>query len=241
MPLSKTIAAASLILCLLLAAGTAWANAAAEVNRALAAHRDGELGEALKLYNLAIDSGELPLASLAMAYNNRAALWADLGHLKKALKDYALALELDATSATFYTNRGLTYQRWGRYRQALDDYNRALEEDDGYLDALQAKAWLLATCPVAGLRNGSEAVEVAGRAVSISRDEYTLDTMAAALAEAGKFTAAVRIQQQALAMLRGPGREDAEPPVGMQQRLKLYAAKKPYREPPPRPPKPVKP
>ncbi len=229
------------LVCLMLAASLAWANAASEVNRALDAHREGELKESMILYTRAIDSGELPLASLAMAYNNRAALWADLGHLKKALKDYALALELDATNPIYYTNRGLTQQRWGHYQKALDDYNRALEADDGYLDAMQAKAWLLATCPLASLRNGPEAVEVAGRAVSIARDEYTLDTLAAALAENKKFTAAVRIQQQALALTRGPGRdEDAEPPKGMQQRLKLYAAKKPFREPKPRPPKPVK-
>jgi tetratricopeptide (TPR) repeat protein len=224
----------TLFLAIALAAGPAWANAASEVNRGLAAHREGELQEALKLYTRAIDSGELPISSLAMAYNNRAALWADMGRFKKAMRDYAMALDLDSTNAMFYTNRGLTYQRWGQYRRALDDYNRALELDDGYPDALQAKAWLMATCPLAALRDGGQAVALASRAVAIRRDANTLDTLAAALAEDRKFTAAVRIQQQALALLRGPGGEDQPAPPGMERRLKLYAARKPYREPFPR-------
>lgn len=228
------------LLCLLLSAPPAWANAASLVNKGLAAHRDGELEEAMKLYTRAIDSGELNIPSLAMAYNNRAALWADLGKLKKSLKDYELALELESTNPLFYTNRGLTYQRWGQYNRALDDYNRALELDDGYVQALTAKAWLLATCPLAKLRNGPQAVELASRAVAITRDPNTLDTLAAALAENKKFLAAVRIQQQALAILRGPDGEDLEPPPGMQRRLKLYANKKPYREPMPRQKPPAK-
>ena len=224
------------LLCLLLAAGGAWANAASDVNRGLAAHREGELPEAMNLYNRAIASGELPLESLAMAYNNRAALWADMGKLPQALKDYAMALELDTTSALFYTNRGLTYQRWGKYNQALDDYNRALELDDSYPDALQAKAWLLSTCPLAALRNGPQAVELASRAVSIERNLNSLDTLAAALAESKRYTAAARIQQQALKILEGPGGEDLTPPPGMEQRLKLYKANRPFREPFPRRP-----
>ena len=105
-----------------------------------------------------------------MAYNNRAALWADLGKLKKSLNDYDMALELDSTNPLFYTNRGLTYQRWGQYHRALDDYSRALELDDGDTQALTAKAWVLATCPLAKLRNGPQAVDLASRAVVISRD-----------------------------------------------------------------------
>jgi len=237
----KLTLSAALLMAVVLSAGLAWANAASEVNRGLAAHRQGELKLALRLYNRAISSGELPVASLAMAYNNRAALWADLGWFKKAMRDYAMALELDSTNAMFYTNRGLTYQRWGQYRRALDDYNRALELDGGYLDALQAKAWLLATCPLAALRDGGQAVELASRAVAIRRDANTLDTLAAALAEAKKFTAAVRIQQQALALLRGPGGQEQPAPPGMERRLKLYAARKPYREPLPRPPRPRRP
>ncbi|MCF8034205.1 MAG: hypothetical protein K9K66_15855 [Desulfarculaceae bacterium] len=222
------------LLCLLLAASLAWANAASLVNKALEAHREGEYELAMKLYNRAIDSGELNIGSLAMAYNNRAALWADLGKLKPALKDYELAQDLQATNPLFYTNRGLTYQRWGQYHRALDDYNRALELDQGDVQALTAKAWLLATCPLASLRNGPQAVDLASQAVSISRDPNTLDTLAAALAENKKFLAAVRIEQQALAILRGPYGDDEEPPPGMERRLKLYAKKQPYREPMPK-------
>ena len=200
------------------------------MNKGLDAHREGDLELAMGLYNRAIASGELNIPSLAMAYNNRAALWGDLGQLKKALGDYGLALELDSTNPMYYTNRGLTYQRWGQYKKALDDYDRALDLDDGYGDALTAKAWLLATCPVAALRNGPQALDLAGRAVSIARTANTLDTMAAALAENKKFLAAARIQRQAMSLVRDPEGEAGDPPPAMERRLALYNKNQPYRE-----------
>lgn len=227
---SRVILAALLAALLCLAPAAAWANAASEVNKGLDAHREGDLGMAMRLYNRAINSGELPLVALAMAYNNRAALWADLGHLKKALNDFGLALELDSTNPMYYTNRGLVYQRWGKYKQALDDYNRALDLDDAYPNALIAKAWLLATCPVASLRNGPQAVELAGRAAGGGRTANVLDTLAAALAEDKKFPAAVRMQRQAMLLVRDSDGEKTDPPEAMERRLRLYSQKRPYRE-----------
>ncbi|MCB2228551.1 MAG: hypothetical protein KQH53_17885 [Desulfarculaceae bacterium] len=225
---------------LCLAPATALASAASEVNKGLDAHREGELGLAMRLYDRAINSGELPLVALSMAYNNRGALWADLGHLKKALNDFGLALELDSTNPLFYTNRGLVYQRWGKYKDALDDYNRALDLDDGFANALVAKAWLLATCPVAALRNGPQAVELAGRAAGGERTANILDTLAAALAEDKKFPAAVRMQRRAILLVRDSDGEKGDPPEAMERRLRLYEKKQPYRE-AARPPKPVTP
>ena len=59
-------------------------------------------------------------------------------------------------------------------------------------------AWLLATCPVDGLRNGHEAVEHATwacQATEWSRPHF-LGTLAAACAEIGDFDQAVRLQQR---------------------------------------------
>jgi Flp pilus assembly protein TadD len=61
-------------------------------------------------------------------------------------------------------------------------------------------AWLLATCPQASLRNGNQAVELAQRANQITgaNNPNFLCTLAAAYAEAGRFTEAVESAQRAL-------------------------------------------
>ncbi len=67
--------------------------------------------------------------------------------------------------------------------------------------ALNGWAWLLATCPDEKFRAGRKAVELA-RQACVQTDWQSggvLDTLAAAYAEAGQFTDAVRTQEQALA------------------------------------------
>src|SRR5207247_2164022 len=70
--------------------------------------------------------------------------------------------------------------------------------------ALNNLAWLLATCTVAEVRDGQSAVAYAQKAVSVTnrKDPETLDTLAAAYAEAGAFDKAVSAQQEAIALLQ---------------------------------------
>ena len=89
------------------------------------------------------------------------------------------------------------------------------------------RAWLWATCPDEKYRDGKKAVESATRACELTdwKDADSLDTLAAACAEAGDFDAAVKWQEKALGMLAKddePNRKDFE------ARLTLYRAKKPY-------------
>lgn len=240
--------ALALGLALLWSAGVAGAYQWAEtdVNRGLDAHRRGELAEALKLYTQAIDSEELDPQSLALTYNNRAAVWADEGDVlliqgdkkrakksfDQAMADYAKAIEVNPTWGMLYTNRGLTWQRLGQYQKALDDFDRSLEVSPGYGQGHQAKAWLLATCPDPKLRNGPQAVEVAQTAVFIDRNQSTLDTLAAALARAGDFPQAVKVQEQVVDLAKGPRGEEPVPEA-LLRRLGLYREKKPYTAPRP--------
>ena len=59
---------------------------------------------------------------------------------------------------------------------------------------------MLATCPQAALRNGKKAVELAERAKALTggEDPIILHTLAAAFAEAGRFSEAVETAQHAL-------------------------------------------
>lgn len=70
------------------------------------------------------------------------------------------------------------------------------------LGALNGAAQLLATSTDSSVRNGAEAIMLAKRAASVSggRDPATLDTLAAAYAEAGRFPEAVETVRRALAL-----------------------------------------
>lgn len=242
-------AALALCLAMLLSAGAAGAYqwAQADVNRGLDAHRLGELAEAIRLYTLAIDSGNLGPYGMSVAYNDRAAAWADEGDVylaqgdkKRAQKsydqsmaDYEKAIDVNPTWGMLFTNRGLTWQRLGYYQKALDDFSRSIEVEPGYGQGYQAKAWLLATCPNAKFRNGAEALEMARQAVFIERNQSTLDTLAAAFARAGDYIQAAAIQEQAADIARG-SQGDQPAPEPLLRRLQLYRKKKPYTA--PRPP-----
>ena len=60
------------------------------------------------------------------------------------------------------------------------------------------------------------------------RGDYR-DTLAAAYAEAGEYTDAVREQERAIELVKEEGREDI---TGFESRLNLYRQKKPYHQEP---------
>jgi len=99
-----------------------------------------------------------------------------------------------------------------------------------FVPALNTLAWILATHPNATIRNGREAVQLAERAVRGlgQPNRAFLDTLAAAYAEAGRFSDAVNAAQQAIEAAR-----QQNDPVGVQQceeRLKLYQQRQPLRQ-----------
>ena len=91
---------------------------------------------------------------------------------------------------------------------------------------LNGLAWLLATCPDPGVRDGKRAVELAKEACksALGKKGNELDTLAAAYAETGQFEEAVRQQEMAL--------DDPEftklAADGARKRLELYRQGKPY-------------
>ena len=120
----------------------------------------------------------------------------------------------------------------GEYDKAIAGCGEALKIDRDSIAAHKNIAWIRATCPDPKYRDGKAAVESATRACEITRwkNALTLDALAAALAEAGNFEAAVIREQEALRLL-GKGQEHLRQQY--ESRLALYRAKTPYRDPRP--------
>ncbi len=90
--------------------------------------------------------------------------------------------------------------------------------------------WLLATSPNAEQRDGQEAVQMALRACTLTNNSNHayVDTLAAALAEAGRFEEAVRAARRAIDMAFKAGEMDAA--TSYRARMLLYQENEPYRE-----------
>ncbi len=162
------------------------------------------------------------------AYTGRGHANLQAGRIRVALNDYEHAAELKPSSADALVNRGRARHQLGMWELAAEDFREAIERDVKSAPAYQAAAWLMATCPDSRYRNQKLGLHAAERAVELAAaDAVTakhLDTLAAALANAGQFEKARGRLKQAMK------RATAEEAIELQQRLARYEAGEPYRE-----------
>jgi tetratricopeptide (TPR) repeat protein len=148
----------------------------------------------------------------------------------EAIPHFQKALEVNPHSARNHMNLGNALFLEGRVPEALAHWRAGLEVEPNNLVLLNQTARVLATSPDASVRNGSEAVQLAERAVSASgrQDPSILDTLAAAYARVGRYPKAVETARRALDLAtRG---NDPELMAGLQARIALYEAEKPLEE-----------
>jgi len=95
-------------------------------------------------------------------------------------------------------------------REAVSEFASALLLQPEYPDALDGLAWILSTDAQADLRNGTEAVKMAEQACALTerKDAVKLKTLAAAYAEAGRFSEATSTAQEAQAAATQTGLKD---------------------------------
>jgi Flp pilus assembly protein TadD len=150
------------------------------------------------------------------------------GKADLAATHFQRLLEISPNNAALHLNLGLCFSQMGRMHEAESQYERGLEiapADPGIQNNL---AWLLAACPVASLRDGNKAVELAGQANALTGGErpLILRTLAAALAEAGRFPEAVETAQRAASLAEAQSIPDLARQI--QFELKFYQAGKPF-------------
>ena len=137
-----------------------------------------------------------------------------------------VALTPDDLQARF--NLGLMLFETGRYAEARRALDEALSRFPADLATRHLLARLLAVSPDEAVRDGARAVELAQSVVDEQPALDHLETLAMALAEAGRFDDAVAWQERALE------RERAEAGGNSSQRLDrlaLYQARQPLRAP----------
>ena len=115
-------------------------------------------------------------------------------------------------------------------RKAVFHYREAVRLKPDFADALNELAWILATAPDAGLRSGTEAVQLARRACNLANNQPAafLTTLSAADAEAGQFAGAIAAAQKARNLATAAGQKTIA--AQDEELLKLYEAGNPCRE-----------
>ena len=159
---------------------------------------------------------------LADAHNNLGAALGRRGKIDEAMTHWQTALKIDPSQAEPHQNLGSALHHRGRTAEALDQWRQAIRLSPQSAPLLNQTARVLATSPDAAIRNGTEAVGLAQRAVQLSggRDAAFLDTLAAACAEAGRFPEAVDHAQRALVLASEQGNTALAD--ALRARIRLY-------------------
>jgi len=149
------------------------------------------------------------------------------GNVSEAVVQFQKALALNPQLAEAHYNLANAFLQSGRAEEAIAQFREALAAKPGYLEALNNLAFVLATCPQASLRNGSEAVKLAERANQIAggRNLSVLCTLVAAYAEAGRFPEAIEMGKYALQLAES--QSNTAVAETLQSQLKLYQTKIP--------------
>ncbi|HVR29983.1 MAG TPA: tetratricopeptide repeat protein [Thermoanaerobaculia bacterium] len=161
----------------------------------------------------------------------RAALAEELargGDLAPAADEFGRLVELSPEDAGAHLGRGMTLVlagRYGRARESLEASVGRLPDHPALGDLL---ARLLATCPDPAVRDGERAIVLAERVVEVDPTVDHLETLAMALAEAGRWEEAAVWQRRALAQEEASSGSTSE---RRRHRLTLYEQRQPVRAP----------
>jgi len=186
----------------------------------------GNLSRAVKCYLEAIKIRP----GYVKAYNNLGVIFAAQNKVEAAIFFLSKALQISPRYAGAHYNLGKIYFNRNDTEKAIFHFQKALQFDPNMVQALYQLSWIRSTHEDKKYRNGKEAVKLATILCKITQfhQPLALDVLAAAYAETGRYDEAISTADKAyeMALVQGPGTLAQ----GLEQRLKLYQNKVPYRQ-----------
>ncbi len=192
-------------------------------NLGVALFRKGETEQAIAQYRKALEIDP----NFSDAHLNLGNALRKTGHIDEAIDHLRKAVKITPDYAPAYASLGLLFYERGEHKEAIDAWQQALALDPDQADVQNNLAWLLATSPVASLRNGVKAVGLAEKSSQLKegRSATVLRTLAAAYAEAGRYEEAAANARRALA-LAAAEKNDTLTGV-LSKEIEIYEAKEP--------------
>jgi tetratricopeptide (TPR) repeat protein len=152
------------------------------------------------------------------------------GQLQPAREQLAEAVRLKPDYASGHFYLALAYVELQSLEEGLKHLQEAARLRPGWVEPLNAEAWILATSEDDKVRNGAEAVQLAETAARMTARQQPaiLYTLSAAYAEAGRFDDAMASANEALDLVRRAGQTNLM--AQFESALELYKSHQPFRE-----------
>jgi tetratricopeptide (TPR) repeat protein len=168
--------------------------------------RLGRIDEALAQYRKA---AELQPHS-ATAHVNVGAALCQVGRLDEAIAEFRQAVAVQPGLADAHDSLGMALLKKGNETEALAAFREEARLKPSDPRALCKVAWLLATGTQPARRDGAKALELARQANTLTggKDPFGLETLAAALAETGRFDEAKAKAQEAIELAQAAGQTE---------------------------------
>ena len=186
----------------------------------------GRMDEAIQNFEKALQiQPELP-----STYFNLGNAYIRKGQLDPAIQNWQKAVDIKPTFAMAQNNLANALIAKGQIAQAVEHWKAALAIQPNIVGAQVNLAWVMATCPLPELRNGSAALALAEEATQLTdgRDPTVLRALAAAFAENGQFTNAVAAAQRAIQIANVRNNDGFA--SSLQRQLKAYQSGQPFRD-----------
>jgi tetratricopeptide (TPR) repeat protein len=192
--------------------------------------REGRIDEAIGHYEKAAEhdpTGE-SRSFLAGKYYEQGSGLLRAGRSAEALEPLRRAAELMPNETVLGHTLAVAMAQNNDAAGAIEQYDRVLEIEPDFVPSLAGLAWLRATHPDDTFRNGAEAVALAKRSAEQEpNNPNVLNTLAAALAEVGRFDEAANTARKAIEIARANGLTSLV--RDLEARLALYEQGKPFR------------
>jgi tetratricopeptide (TPR) repeat protein len=148
---------------------------------------------------------------------------------EEAIAVWQKVLAIDAGNLEARNNLAVAYLQSGRPAEAAAQWQKSIDLHPANAEARISLAWVYATCAAPSLRDGAKAVSLVQEAEKLTpRTAVTARTLAAALAECGRFDVAQTAAEEALKLAED--QKDQALAEKLRRELELYRAGRPVRE-----------